>query len=826
MATRDAGERVVTRYIEDEMRESFIDYSMSVIVQRALPDVRDGLKPVHRRILYSMLEAGLLPGRPYKKSATVVGDVLGKYHPHGDMAVYDALERMAQDFSMRYPLVDGQGNFRSIDGDAAAAYRYTECRLAPVALEMLADIDRDTVDFVPNFDDRLKEPTVLPAKFPNLLCNGSSGIAVGMATNIPPHNLREVVAACAHLIDRPEATVADLMKHIQGPDFPTGACIYGREGIRDAYRTGRGRIVIRARARIEEREGGRGERIVVSEIPFMVNKARLVEQIAALVRDRKVTGIADLRDESDREGLRIVIELSRDAVPQIVLNQLYKHTQMQSTFGVILLALVDGVPKIMDLREVLRRFLDHRHEVVLRRSRHDLRVAEDREHVLKGLKVAVDHIDEVVALLKKAKDAAQASEELRKRFALSERQAQAILDMRLARLTSLAVEELNAELRQVRAQIRDLKDILAKEPRRWAIVKEELQELARKYGDDRRTEIVAETVEFAVEDLIPEEEMVITVSRQGYVKRLPVDTYRRQRRGGRGVAGMATKEEDWVEHLFVASTHDHLMFVTANGKLYGLKVHEIPEASRVARGKPIQQLVTLAPDERIAAIVHAREFADDRYVVFVTRQGIVKKTPLSEYANPRRSGIIAVRTRPGDEVIDAQVTDGDNDIVLATRDGVAIRFSERDVRPMGRAAAGVRGITLRKGDAVVGTVVVRRAAELLTVTEKGMGKRTDLARYRRQRRGGRGILNLRVTEKTGKVVGVKEVQPGDEVMLITRNGIVNRQRVAEIRETGRAAQGVRLIALEEGDVVVDVASVVAEEDEGAEAPDEAAVPAD
>ncbi|MGH7545222.1 MAG: DNA gyrase subunit A, partial [Gemmatimonadota bacterium] len=691
MATREAGERVFPRFIEDEMRESFIDYSMSVIVQRALPDVRDGLKPVHRRILYSMQELGLSAGRPYKKSATVVGDVLGKYHPHGDMAVYDALVRMVQDFSLRYPLVDGQGNFGSIDGDSAAAYRYTECRLTPIAVEMLADIDRDTVDFVPNFDDRLKEPTVLPGRFPNLLCNGSSGIAVGMATNIPPHNLREVVAACIHLVDDPDASVADLMKHVRGPDFPTGAWIYGREGIRQAYKTGRGRVVMRARAEIEERKDGKGERIVVTEIPFWVNKSALVKQIADLVNERKVTGVSDLRDESDREGLRIVIELSRDAIPQIVLNQLYKHTQMQSTFGVILLALVDGVPKIMDLKELLRHFLDHRHEVVVRRSRHDLQVAEDREHILKGLKVAVDNIDEVVAMLKKAKDPAAGSAALQERFKLSERQAQAILDMRLARLTSLAIEELNAELKQVRALIQDLKDILAKETRRWTIVKDELKELVKKYGDDRRTEIVDEAVEFSVEDLIAEEEMVITVSHEGYVKRLPIDTYRRQRRGGRGVSGMTTKEEDWVEHLFVASTHDHLLFVTGSGKIYGLKVHEVPEASRAARGKPIQQLLSLGGNERVAALLHAREFRDDRYVMFVTRRGIVKKTALSAYTSPRRSGIIAISVAKGDEVIDAHITEGKNEIILATRNGIAVRFLEKDARPMGRTARGVRG---------------------------------------------------------------------------------------------------------------------------------------
>ncbi len=811
MAVTNSEERVVARYLEDEMRESFIDYSMSVIVQRALPDVRDGLKPVHRRILFAMHELGLAPNRPYKKSATVVGEVLGKYHPHGDMAVYDALVRMVQDFSLRYPLVDGQGNFGSVDGDSAAAYRYTEVRLGPVATELLADIEKDTVDFVPNFDDRLKEPTVLPGRFPNLLANGSSGIAVGMATNIPPHNLKELVAATKHLIDHPKATVRDLMKFVKGPDFPTGAVIHGQAGIREAYATGRGRLVVRARAAVEERKGG--ERIVITEIPFMVNKTRLIEQIAQLARERKVEGITDLRDESDREGMRIVVELSRDANSQIVLNRLYKHTQMQSTFGVIMLALVDGVPRIMDLKEMIRHFVDHRHEVVVRRSKFDLKNAEDREHILVGLRKAVDNIDAVVEIIKKAKDPGQAGERLRKRFKLTERQAEAILNMRLARLTGLEVEKLKAELREVRAQIKELKAILASKKRRMTIIKRELDELVEKYGDGRRTEIAGEVEEFSAEDLIPEEEMVVTISHEGYIKRIPVDTYRRQRRGGRGVAGMSTKEEDWVEHLFIASTHDYILFFTARGRVHWLKVHRIPQGGRTARGRPIVNLIRMSRDDRIAAMVPVREFREDRYLLFATRKGMVKKTSLAAYRNVRSTGIKAIGVVDGDELIDVRLTTGDDDVVLATRRGKAIRFHESDVREMGRVARGVRGIVLGRGDEVIGLVTVRDEAALLVVTEKGMGKRTRIDHYRKQRRGGKGVINVRLSAKTGSVVSIKEVSDDNELVLVTRKGIVNRQRVSEIRETGRNAQGVRLVNLDPGDAVVDVTRVVTEKEE-------------
>ncbi|UCC72247.1 MAG: DNA gyrase subunit A [Gemmatimonadota bacterium] len=801
-------EKVFPRFLEDEMRESFIDYSMSVIVQRALPDVRDGLKPVHRRILYAMHELGLAPNRPHKKSASVVGEVLGKYHPHGDMAVYDALVRMVQDFSLRYPLVNGQGNFGSIDGDSAAAYRYTEARLGTVAVEMLEDIEKSTVDFSANFDDRLEEPTVLPGKFPNLLVNGSAGIAVGMATNIPPHNLREVVAAAKHLIDNPKAKVTDLMKKVKGPDFPTGGIVHGKQGINAAYKTGRGRIVVRARAEIDEAK--RGERIVITEIPFMVNKTRLIEQIAELARERRVEGISDLRDESDREGMRIVVELKRDAIAQIVLNGLYKHTQMQSTFGTIMLALVDGVPKIMNLREIIQHFVDHRHEVVVRRSKHDLQVAEDREHILIGLKKAVDHIDAVVDIIKKAKDPEQAAKKLRSRYKLTQKQAEAILNMRLARLTGLEVEKLKAELKEVRAQITELKAILASKRRRMTIIKRELDELAKKYGDDRRTQIAGEIEDFSVEDLIPEEEMVVTVSHEGYIKRMPVDTYRRQRRGGRGVAGMATKEEDWVERLFVASTHDYILFFTASGRVHWLKVHQVPQTGRTARGKPIVNLIRVSKDDKIAAMVPVREFREDRYLLFATRKGMVKKTSLAAYANVRSSGINAISVVGGDELIDVRLTQEEDEVVLATRNGKAIRFEEEQVREMGRVARGVKGIVLGRGDRVVGLVVVSDEAALLVVTERGMGKRTQISQYRLQRRGGKGVINVRLSPKTGKVVSIKEVRPDDELVLITRRGIVNRQRVKEIRETGRNAQGVRVINLDRGDQLVDVTRVVSE----------------
>jgi DNA gyrase subunit A len=827
MTTPNARERILPRLIEDEMRESFLDYSMSVIVQRALPDVRDGLKPVHRRILYAMHELGLVPGRPYKKSATVVGDVLGKYHPHGDVAVYDALVRMVQDFSLRYPLVDGQGNFGSVDGDSAAAYRYTEARLTRVAMTMLEDIDKNTVDFAPNFDDRLKEPTVLPSKLPNLVVNGSAGIAVGMATNIPPHNLSEVVGAITHLVDNPNATVKELRRFVRGPDFPTGAIIYGKEGIRDVYEKGRGRITMRARAVIEEKESTGRFQVVVTEIPFQVNKARLIEDIARLVNDKKLEGIADLRDESDRDGMRIVIELKRDAVPGVVLNQLYKHTAMQTTFGAIMLALVDGVPKEMALTELLQHFIDHRHTVITRRTQFELDRAKDRAHILEGLKIAVDNIDEVIKIIRRSKDTPTADAALRKRFKLSERQSAEILNMRLARLTALEITKLEEELKETRRFIKECQEILGSKPRRMKILKEELTEVAQGFGDARRTEIVADTGEFSIEDLIAEEDMVITVSHSGYIKRLPVSAYRRQRRGGRGVTAAGTREDDWLEHLFIASTHDYVMFFTVAGQCYWLKVHEIPQAARAARGKPVVHCIAMKPDERLAALVPVREFSEEQFLFFATRDGVVKKTRLSEFGNPRSTGIRAINIDAKDQLIDVQVTDGSNDVVLATRHGMSIRFHEKDVREMGRAATGVKGIELNKKDHVIDLVVVRRQSTLLTVTEKGMGKRSELDEYRVQHRGGRGIITLQHTDKTGDMVALKEVLPDDELMMITKKGIMIRVPVDGIRVSGRNTQGVRIMNLTPGDLVVDVARVVKEDEgeEGAGDEEEAAAPA-
>ncbi|PYP26470.1 MAG: DNA gyrase subunit A [Gemmatimonadetes bacterium] len=812
MTAPNARERILPRLIEDEMKESFLDYSMSVIVQRALPDVRDGLKPVHRRILYAMHELGLVPGRPYKKSATVVGDVLGKYHPHGDIAVYDALVRMVQDFSLRYPLVDGQGNFGSVDGDPAAAYRYTEARLTRVAMTMLEDIDKNTVDFIPNFDDRLQEPTVLPAKLPNLIVNGAAGIAVGMATNVPPHNLAETVEALTYLVDHPAATVKDLRKSIKGPDFPTGAIIYGREGIKECYEKGRGRITIRARAVIEEKESTGKHQIVVAEIPYQVNKSNLIAQIAELVNAKKLEGISDLRDESDREGMRIVIELKRDAVPAVVLNQLYKHTQMQTTFGAIMLALVDGAPKEMNLKELLEHFIEHRHTVIVRRTDFELKRAQDREHILEGLKIAVDNIDEVIRIIKKSKDTPTADASLRKRFKLSEKQSAEILNMRLARLTALEITKLEDELKEVRKFIKECKEILASKPRRMKILKEELTEVAAGFGDQRRTEIVADQGEFSIEDLIAEEDMVITVSHAGYIKRLPVSAYRRQRRGGKGVISAHTKEDDWVEHLFIASTHDYVMFFTQQGQCYWLKVHEIAQAARAARGKSILSCVAMKPDERLAALVPVREFSEDQYLLFATKNGVVKKTRLSEFGNPRSVGIRAINIEKGDELIDVQVTDGRNDIVLATRQGMSIRFQEKDVRDMGRTATGVKGIELDKKDHVIDMVVVRRKSTLLTVTEKGMGKRSELDEYRVQHRGGRGIITLKRSDKTGDIVALKEVLPDDELMMITKKGIMIRVPVEGIRISGRNTQGVKVMNLTPGDLVVDVARVVKEDE--------------
>jgi DNA gyrase subunit A len=822
MSGPDTRERILPRLIEEEMQQSFINYSMSVIVSRALPDVRDGLKPVHRRILYAMNELGLVPGRGYKKSATVVGDVLGKYHPHGDGSVYDALVRMVQEFSLRYPLIDGQGNFGSVDGDPAAAYRYTEARLTPVAIAMLDDIDKNTVNFQPNFDDRLREPTVLPSKIPNLLVNGSSGIAVGMATNIPPHNLREVAKAVQLLVDDPDATIGEIRKVIKGPDFPTGGYIYGREGVKEAYENGRGRVIMRARAQIEEKESTGRSQIVVTEIPYQVNKENLVRVIAEQAAEKKLEGISGVNDESDKDGMRIVIELKRDANPNVVLNQLYKHTAMQSTFGVIMLALDHGAPKIMNLKQLIERFIEHRHEIIVRRTQFDLDAAQAREHILDGLKIAVDNIDEVVEIIKKSKDVPDADTRLRKRFGFSEKQSDAILNMRLARLTGLEIEKLEAELKEVRATIKELKGILASKPRRMTILKEEMTEVADRFGDERRTEIVADQGEFTVEDLIAEEDMVVTISHSGYIKRIPVSQFRRQRRGGRGLNGADLKADDWVEHLFIAGTHDYLMFFANTGQAYWLKVHEIPQASRAARGKPIVHCLGMKPNEQITALVRVKEFAESECLIFATRLGTVKKTLLSEYANVRANGIRAINIDEGDELIDVQVCDANSDIILATTQGMSIRFHQGDVREMGRATTGVKGIELDKGDAVIGMVVLRRDATILVVSEHGYGKRSELSEYRVQRRGGKGIITFKVTDKTGPLVALKEVLPDDELMMITKHGVIIRVPVEGIRVIGRNTQGVRVMNLEPGDAVQDVARVVKEDETGAEEAEEVA----
>jgi len=814
MTAPNARERILPRLIDEEVKESFINYSMSVIVSRALPDVRDGLKPVHRRVLYAMNELGLLPGRPFKKSATVVGDVLGKYHPHGDSSVYDALVRMVQTFSLRYPLVDGQGNFGSMDGDNAAAYRYTEARLTRMSVEMLTDIDKNTVDFAPNFDDRLEEPRVLPSGVPNLLVNGSSGIAVGMATNIPPHNLREVVAAVIAMIDNPELDGAALRAHVRGPDFPTGGYIYGRAGIADYQDTGRGRIVMRAKAVIEEKESSGRSQIVVTEVPYQVNKAKLVIDIAELVRDQKLTGISALRDESDRDGIRVVIELKRDAIPRVVLNQLYKHTAMQSTFGVIMLALVPDVntrqlvPKVLTLRQCLGHYIEHRHEVIVRRTQFDLDKALEREHILEGLKIAVDNIDEVIRMIRAADDTPTASLQLQARFGLSERQAEAILNMRLAKLTGLERDKLEEELTEVRAFILEMRGILESRPRRMDIMKGELLKLMETYGDERRTEIVSDEGEFSIEDLIAEEEMVVTISHNGYIKRTPLSLYNRQGRGGRGKASADLKENDFIERFYVASTHTYMLIFTDDGRCFWLKVHELPQAGRNTRGKPIVNLINVTPDTRIRAIVLTREFSDTEFLLFCTRNGTVKKTALSQYSNPRSNGIKAIKVEEGDELMDVQVTSGSNDVVLATRHGLSVRFHESDVREMGRDTTGVKGIELRPGDQLVGMVVIKREATLLVVTEKGLGKCSEVSEYRVQKRGGKGILTLNRTAKTGDVVALMEVVPEDELMLMTRQGVAIRSRVSEIRVTGRAAQGVKLVALDDHDVVQAVARVI------------------
>ena len=804
-------EKIVPVYIEEEMKSSYIDYSMSVITARALPDVRDGLKPSNRRILVAMNDLNLAPGRPHRKCAKIAGDTSGNYHPHGEQVVYPTLVRMAQDFNMRYVLVDGQGNFGSIDGDAPAAMRYTEARLAPVAMEMLEDLEKETVGFVPNYDETRKEPMVLPSKFPNLICNGASGIAVGMATNIPTHNLNEVVDSLTALIDDSELVDEKLLDYIPGPDFPTGGIIQGRRGIVEAYKTGRGRVVLKAKVNVERQKSGK-ESIVITEIPYQINKSNLLEKIAFLVRDKVVSGISDLRDESDRDGMRIVVELKREALAEVVLNQLFKHTQMQATFGVIMLALVDGQPKVLSLKEMLSLFLEHRHEVITRRTQFELKKAEHRAHILEGLKIALDHIDAVIKLIRASKTVEEAKNGLMKKFKLSEIQAQAILDMRLQRLTGLEREKVEQEYLDVIKLIEKLKGILESKAKRMNIIKEELTELKKKYGDERRTEIMEEEEgEFTIEDLIAEEDMVITITHSGYIKRLSVTSYRRQGRGGRGVIGIETKEKDFVEHLFIASTHNYILFFTPKGRCHWIKVHEIPVGGRLAKGKPVVNMLDLGEEEKIAAFVPVREFDDKHFVVMATRDGIIKKTLLSAFSNPRRGGINAMNIPKDDNLIEAKITEGTCDIVLATREGQAIRFHEDKVRDMGRAAYGVKGITLAKNDKVIGMVVVKRDATLLSVTENGYGKRTSISDYRVTNRGGKGIINIKTTQRNGKVVDIKEVVTDDELMLITQKGIIIRQPVKQITVIGRATQGVKLINLDAGDKVMDVARVVKSE---------------
>jgi DNA gyrase subunit A len=811
MSSLTPRQRITPIYIEDEMKTSYIDYSMSVIVSRALPDVRDGLKPSQRRILVAMNDLGLAPGRPYRKCAKIAGDTSGNYHPHGEQVVYPTLVRMAQDFAMRYPLVDGQGNFGSVDGDQPAAMRYTEARLTPLAMQMLEDLEKNTVDFRSNYDETREEPVVLPSVVPNLLINGSSGIAVGMATEIPPQNLTEICQAIVRVIDKPETTDDELLAIVKGPDFPTGAIIYGVQGIRDCYRTGRGLMKVRARVGTEEGRGGRLS-LVVTEIPFQVNKGNLLEKIANLVKAGSIEGISDLRDESDRDGMRVVIELKKDAQPRVVLNQLYVHTPLQTTFGAILLTLVDGRPQVCTLRMLVDEYVRQRKQVVRRRTEFELAEAERRAHILEGYKIALDNIDAVIELIKKSADREAARDGLMKRFQLSEIQSNAILDMTLARLTGLERKRIEQEYLETIQLIEELKSILASMTKMMGIIKKEVLELQKKFGDTRRTEIVPDEGELSIEDLIQDEDMVVTVSHAGYIKRNPVGLYRSQRRGGKGLIGARTKEEDWVEHLFVATMHSYLLCLTSKGRCFWLKVHEIDQAGRAAKGRPIVNLIEMDRDDRVQAIVPVREFDDQHFLILGTRRGLIKKTLLSAYGNPRRSGINAILLEEDDELIEALVTDGSQDLILAKRQGKAIRFHEREVRPMGRTTYGVKAVSLEKGDAVVSLVAVKRDDTLLAVTENGYGKRSPISEYRVSHRGGLGVITIKTTDRNGNVVAVKEVVDGEELMLMTRQGQVIRMPVAGISVMGRNTQGVRMVQLEPGDQVTDVARVVREED--------------
>ncbi|MGC1404186.1 MAG: DNA gyrase subunit A [Thermodesulfobacteriota bacterium] len=799
--------------IEDEVTRSYMDYAMSVIIGRALPDIRDGLKPVHRRVLYSMRELGNDYNKAYKKSARIVGDVIGKYHPHGDTAVYDTIVRMAQDFSLRYPLVDGQGNFGSVDGDSPAAMRYTEIRMTRLAHEFLEDLDKETVDFIPNYDGSLKEPTILPATVPNLLINGSSGIAVGMATNIPPHNLSEVVDGLLALIDNPDLSFKELIALIPGPDFPTAGFIYGSGGIVQAYRTGRGIIKIRARALVEKKKAQGRESIVVTELPYQVNKARLIEKIAELVKEKKIEGIQDIRDESDREGMRIVIDLKKDEMVEVILNQLYKFTAMESTFGIIFLAIVNNRPKIMDLKTILGHFLEFRKEIIRKRTIFELKEAERKAHILEGLKIALDNLDEVIALIRKAKNPAEAKTQLISRFTFSEIQAQSILEMRLQRLTNLERDKIIQDYREILKTIERLRAILASEALILQLIREELTELKKRYGDERRTEIIEDTTEIELEDLIVEEDMAVTISHGGYIKRNPISLYRSQRRGGRGITGMETKEDDFVEHLFIASTHDYFLFFTNLGRLYWLKVHEIPQAGRLARGKAMVNVLNLQPQEKVATILSVRAFEEGKSVIMVTRKGMIKKTDLMSFSRPRSGGIIATTIQEGDELIAADVTHGEQDIFLGTRDGLSIRFKEKDIREMGRQAQGVKGIRLSPSDWVVGAEVLSQEGTILTVTENGFGKRTRTEDYREQGRAGKGIITIKTTNRNGPVVGVLQVADEDDLMIITDGGKIIRMRVKDLSVIGRNTQGVRLINLEDQEKVVSVARSATKEEE-------------
>lgn len=806
------GEKIVSKDIEDELKESYLNYSMSVIINRALPDVRDGLKPSIRRILFAMHQIGVTHEKPTVKCATIVGEVMGKYHPHGDDPIYGTLVRMAQDFSMRYMLVDGQGNFGSIDGDPPGAMRYTEARMSSIASEMLADINKNSVDFRPNFDERLQEPVVLPSKLPNLLVNGTSGIAVAMATNIPPHNICEVADGAIMLLENPETTVYELMKAITGPDFPTGGLILGREGIRNAYMTGRGSVIMRARAVIEKSKSGK-ESIVITEIPYQVNKTKMKEQIANLVRAKTITGISDLRDESDKDGIRVVIELKRDEMAQVVLNQLYKHTSMQTTFGANMLAIVGNQPKVLNLKQMLHYYVEHRKDVIIRRTRFDLERALRRAHILEGLRIALANLDAVVSTIRGSASPAEARQNLIEKFKFTEAQVQAILEMTLQRLTGLERKRVDDEYANVLVNIQELRSILASDALVRNIIKQELLELKEKYGEDRRTEIIEDEGEFSVEDLIAEEDMIVTISHTGYIKRISLSTYRKQRRGGVGVKGMGTKDEDFLEHMFVASTHQYILFFSNKGKCYWLKVFEIPEESRLSRGKAIVNLLQLESGENIAAFVPVKEFDDKHYVFMVTRKGIVKKTNLTEYSNPSSRGIIAVGLRDDDDLMDVRLTDGEQDVIIVTHDGMSIRFPETDVRSMGRQATGVKGISLEKDDYVVGVSIADENSTLLVVTEKGFGKRTDISEFRVQGRGGKGIIAIKTSLRNGPVVGMKNVTDNDELIVMTTGGMIIRLPISGVRPIGRNTQGVRIIALQPDDKVIDIARVNASEEE-------------